>query len=165
MRTRLHFSNAYHLQTNGQSSWTIQRLEDILRAFVIDFCGIWNSYLPLDEFSHNNNYHYSIVVLLLELLHWRKFPTQVCWGGGGRSQGYREDEGGPSNNRAHPTYQTKIADNSEPSKELYQQTTFRVRVSGCEYSFTEFIPLKGCITLQEEGKFGALVYWTIRSDG
>ncbi|GKB56954.1 putative reverse transcriptase domain-containing protein [Tanacetum coccineum] len=35
--TNLDMSNAYHLQTDGQSERTIQTLEDMLRACVIDF--------------------------------------------------------------------------------------------------------------------------------
>ena len=37
--TRLHFSTTFHPQTNGQSERTIQTLEDILRACVIEFKG------------------------------------------------------------------------------------------------------------------------------
>ena len=37
--TRLHYSTAYHPQTNGQSERTIQTLEDMLRACVLDFGG------------------------------------------------------------------------------------------------------------------------------
>ncbi|GJW69966.1 reverse transcriptase domain-containing protein [Tanacetum coccineum] len=35
--TSLDMSNAYHLQTNGQSKRTIQTLEDMLHACAIDF--------------------------------------------------------------------------------------------------------------------------------
>ena len=37
--TRLDLSMAYHPQTDGQSERTIQTLEDMLRACVIDFGG------------------------------------------------------------------------------------------------------------------------------
>ncbi|KAJ9557272.1 hypothetical protein OSB04_011886 [Centaurea solstitialis] len=39
---------------------TIQTLEDMLRDCVLDFGGSWDTYLPLAEFSYNNNYHSSI---------------------------------------------------------------------------------------------------------
>ncbi|GJR92538.1 putative reverse transcriptase domain-containing protein [Tanacetum coccineum] len=39
----------YHPQTDGQSEHTIQTLEDMLRAYVIDFGGSWDVYLSLAE--------------------------------------------------------------------------------------------------------------------
>ncbi|GJS80967.1 putative reverse transcriptase domain-containing protein [Tanacetum coccineum] len=39
---------------------TIQTLEDMLRACVIDFGKGWVKHLPLAEFSYNNSYHASI---------------------------------------------------------------------------------------------------------
>ncbi|GKD92234.1 putative reverse transcriptase domain-containing protein [Tanacetum coccineum] len=46
--------------TDGQSERTIQTLEDMLRACVIDFGNGWEKHLPLIEFSYNNSYHPSI---------------------------------------------------------------------------------------------------------
>ncbi|GKA18568.1 putative reverse transcriptase domain-containing protein [Tanacetum coccineum] len=46
---RLHMSTAYHPQTDGQSERTIQTLEDMLRACVIDFGNGWDRHLPLIE--------------------------------------------------------------------------------------------------------------------
>ncbi|GJY83187.1 putative reverse transcriptase domain-containing protein [Tanacetum coccineum] len=54
---RLNMSTAYHPQTDGQSERTIQTLEDMLRACVIDFGGSWDVHLPLADFSYNNSYH------------------------------------------------------------------------------------------------------------
>ncbi|GJX55984.1 putative reverse transcriptase domain-containing protein [Tanacetum coccineum] len=48
--TRLDMSTAYHPQTDGQSERTIQTLEDMLRACVLDFGGSWDVHLPLVEF-------------------------------------------------------------------------------------------------------------------
>ncbi|GJT96110.1 putative reverse transcriptase domain-containing protein [Tanacetum coccineum] len=49
--TNLDMSTAYHPQTDGQSERTIQTLEDMLRACVIDFGNGWVKHLPLVEFS------------------------------------------------------------------------------------------------------------------
>ncbi|GJZ53214.1 putative reverse transcriptase domain-containing protein [Tanacetum coccineum] len=45
--TRLDMSTAYHPHTDGQSEHTIQTLEDMLRACILDFRGIWDVHLPL----------------------------------------------------------------------------------------------------------------------
>ncbi|GKB40736.1 reverse transcriptase domain-containing protein [Tanacetum coccineum] len=58
--TQLDMSTAYHPQTDGQSERTIQTLEDMLRACVIDFGKGWDRHLPLVGFSYNNSYHTSI---------------------------------------------------------------------------------------------------------
>ncbi|GKB02982.1 putative reverse transcriptase domain-containing protein [Tanacetum coccineum] len=77
--TRLDMSIAYHPQTDGQSERTIQTLEDMLRACVIDFGGNWDVHLPLAEFSYNNSYHSSIRCALFEALHGRKYRSPVLW--------------------------------------------------------------------------------------
>ncbi|GJT31963.1 putative reverse transcriptase domain-containing protein [Tanacetum coccineum] len=55
--TQLDMSTTYHPETDGQSERTIQTLEDMLRACVIDFGKGWDKHLPLVEFSYNNSYH------------------------------------------------------------------------------------------------------------
>ena len=78
--TRLHFSTAYHPQTDGQSERRIQMLEDMLRSCVMDFGGSWHSYLPLAEFSYNNIHHSSIGVPPFDLLYGRSCRIPICWG-------------------------------------------------------------------------------------
>ncbi|GKA33275.1 putative reverse transcriptase domain-containing protein [Tanacetum coccineum] len=79
--TQLDMSTAYHIKTNGQSERTIQTLEDILRACVIDFRKGWENHSPLVEFSYNNNYHASIKAAPFEALYGRKCrrTLPVCW--------------------------------------------------------------------------------------
>ncbi|GJX01762.1 putative reverse transcriptase domain-containing protein [Tanacetum coccineum] len=49
--TDISMSTAYHPETDDQSERTIQTLEDMLRACVIDFGKGWVKHLPLAEFS------------------------------------------------------------------------------------------------------------------
>ncbi|GKC04422.1 putative reverse transcriptase domain-containing protein [Tanacetum coccineum] len=77
--TRLDMSTAYHPQTDGQSESTIQTLEDMLRACVIDFGGNWDVHLPLVEFSYNNSYHSSIRCAPFKALYGRKCRSPVLW--------------------------------------------------------------------------------------
>ena len=77
--TKLHFSTAFHPQTDGQSERTIQTLEDMLRACVLEFRGSWDTHLPLMEFAYNNSYQASIGMAPYEALYGRKCRTPVCW--------------------------------------------------------------------------------------
>nr|GEZ56772.1 hypothetical protein [Tanacetum cinerariifolium] len=70
--TNLDMITTYHPQTNGQSERTIQTLEDILRACVIDFGSSWDRHFPFIEFSYNNSYHASIKATPYEALYGQK---------------------------------------------------------------------------------------------
>ncbi|GJR66590.1 putative reverse transcriptase domain-containing protein [Tanacetum coccineum] len=67
--TQLDMSTAFHPETDGQSEKTIQTLEDMLRACVIDFGKGLERHLPLVEFSYNNSYHASIKATPFEALY------------------------------------------------------------------------------------------------
>ena len=79
MGTQLRFSTAFHPQTDGQSERTIQILEDMMRACVLDFGGSWSKYLPLMEFSYNNSYQSTIGVAPYEMLYGRKCRSPIHW--------------------------------------------------------------------------------------
>nr|GEV29611.1 putative reverse transcriptase domain-containing protein [Tanacetum cinerariifolium] len=73
--TRLDMSTAYHPKTDGQSERTIQTLEDMLCAYVIDFRKSWDRHLPLVKFYYNNSYHTSIKAAPFETLDGRKIQV------------------------------------------------------------------------------------------
>ncbi|GJT13173.1 putative reverse transcriptase domain-containing protein [Tanacetum coccineum] len=77
--TRLDMSTAYHPQTDGQSERTIQTLQDMLRACVLNFGKGWDRHLPLVEFSYNNSYHTSIKAAPFKALYGRKCRSPICW--------------------------------------------------------------------------------------
>ncbi|GKE79139.1 putative reverse transcriptase domain-containing protein [Tanacetum coccineum] len=77
--TNLDMSTVYHPQTDGQRERTIQTLEDMLRAYAIDFRKVWVNHFPLVEFSYNNSYHASIKAAPFKALYDRKCRSPVCW--------------------------------------------------------------------------------------
>ncbi|GKC45196.1 putative reverse transcriptase domain-containing protein [Tanacetum coccineum] len=84
--TRLDMSTAYHPQTNGQSERIVQTLENMLRAYVLDFGGSWDVHLPLVEFSYYNSYHSSMRCAPFEALYGRKCHSPIMWAEVGEGQ-------------------------------------------------------------------------------
>ncbi|GJY88451.1 reverse transcriptase domain-containing protein [Tanacetum coccineum] len=84
--TRLDMITAYHPQTDDQSEHTIQNLEDMLRACVLDFGGSWDVHLPLVEFSYNNGYHSSVRCAPFKALYGRKCHSPIMWAEIGEGQ-------------------------------------------------------------------------------
>nr|GEU30411.1 putative reverse transcriptase domain-containing protein [Tanacetum cinerariifolium] len=86
MGTRSDMSTVYHPETDGKNERTIQTLEDMLRACVIDFGNGWEIHLPLVKFSYKNSYHASIKAAPFEALYGRKCRSPVCWAKVGDAQ-------------------------------------------------------------------------------
>src|SRR6187200_2940198 len=108
--TRLDMSTAYHPQMDGQSERTIQTLEDMLRACVIDFGSSWATQLPLIEFSYNNSYHTTIKAAPFEALYGRKCRSPVCWAEVGDTQLAR----------------TQVSDHTLTGPEIIRETTEKI---------------------------------------
>jgi transposase InsO family protein len=53
---QLHFSSAYHPQTDGQTKRVNQILGDMLRACALQYVRSWDKSLPYVEFFYNNSY-------------------------------------------------------------------------------------------------------------
>jgi len=77
--TKLRLSSAYHPQTDGQTEMTIQSLEDLLRACVLEQGFSWVECLSLIEFTYNNSFHSSIGMEPFEALYGRRCKTLLCW--------------------------------------------------------------------------------------
>ncbi|GKF93188.1 putative reverse transcriptase domain-containing protein [Tanacetum coccineum] len=75
--TRLDISTTYHPHTDCQSERTIQTLEDMFRACVLDFRGSWDVHLPLVEFSYNNSYHSSVRCAPFEALYVQETTEKI----------------------------------------------------------------------------------------
>ncbi|KAK4397573.1 Transposon Ty3-G Gag-Pol polyprotein [Sesamum angolense] len=79
LSTKLHFSTAFHPQTDGQSKRTIHTLEDMMRACTMEFKSNWDDHLPLMEFAYNNSFHSSIDMAPYAALYGRRCRSPVCW--------------------------------------------------------------------------------------
>ncbi|GKD56371.1 putative reverse transcriptase domain-containing protein [Tanacetum coccineum] len=73
-------------RTDGQSEHTIQNLEDMLRACILDFGGSWDVHLLLVEFSYNNSYHSSVRRAPFGALFGRKCHSPILWAKVGEGQ-------------------------------------------------------------------------------
>ncbi|GJQ93878.1 putative reverse transcriptase domain-containing protein [Tanacetum coccineum] len=101
--TNLDMSTAYHPQTDGQSERTIQTLEDMLRACVIDFGKGWVNHLPLVKFSYT--------IIVINGSHSRRSI---------RSPLYRHES------VVHPVCWTEVGEAQILGPELIQETTERI---------------------------------------
>jgi hypothetical protein len=89
--TKLRFSTAYHPQTDGQTERTNQVLEDMLRAYAIQYGTSWDKCLPYAEFSYNNSYQASLKKSPFEALYGRKCRTPLYWDQIGERQVFGPD--------------------------------------------------------------------------
>jgi len=67
--TKLRLSSAYHPLTDGQAERTIQSLQDLLRACVLEQGVSWVECLPFIKFTYNNSFHSSIRMAPFEALY------------------------------------------------------------------------------------------------
>ena len=70
-------STVFHPQIDVQVESSIQTLEDMFRACVIDFKVNWDDHLPLIEFSYNNKYNSSISIEAFEELYDRRSISPI----------------------------------------------------------------------------------------
>jgi hypothetical protein len=77
--TQLHFSSAYHPQTDGQTERVNQILEDMLRTCALQYGRRWDKSLSYTEFSYNNSYQESLKMASFEMLYGRRCQTLLFW--------------------------------------------------------------------------------------
>jgi transposase InsO family protein len=77
--TQLCFSSAYHPQTDGQTERVNQILEDMLRAYALQYERRWDKSLSYAKFSYNNSYQESLKMAPFEMLYGRRCRTLLFW--------------------------------------------------------------------------------------
>jgi len=78
LETKLRLSSAYHPEINGKTERTIQSLEDMLRACVLDQGVNWIECLSFIEYTYNNSFHSIIGMASFEALYDRRCRTLLC---------------------------------------------------------------------------------------
>jgi hypothetical protein len=76
---QLHFSSAYHPQTDGQTKRVNQILEHMLRDCALQYGRSWDKSLPYAKFSYNNSYQESLKMVPFEMLYGRRCQTLLFW--------------------------------------------------------------------------------------
>lgn len=76
--TILHFTTAYHPQTDGQTEVRNRGLEQYLRAFVADRPTKWASFLSWAELALNCFHHEGLGLLPFRALYGREPPTLIA---------------------------------------------------------------------------------------
>lgn len=75
----LHFSIAYHPQSDGQTERLNQCLESYLRCFTSERPNSWRKWLPMAEFCYNTSFHTSLGITPYEVVYGVK-PVPLSMG-------------------------------------------------------------------------------------
>ena len=67
----------FHPQMDCQVEHTIQTIDDMVRAFLINFKRSSDEHFPFVEFSYNNSYHLTISLAPFDALYGRRFRSSV----------------------------------------------------------------------------------------
>ena len=151
MGTHLKFSTAFHPQTDGQSERTIQILEDMLRACVLDFGGSWSKYLPLIEFSYNNSYQSTIGVAPYEMLYGRRCRSPIHWDETGERK-YLGPESVQKTNEAIEKIRARMLTAQSRQKSYADPKRRNVEFQVGDYVFLRVSPWKGVRRFGKKGK-------------
>jgi len=144
-------STAFHPQTDGQAERTIQTLEDMLRACVLDFKGSWDDHLPLIEFAYNNSYHSSIKMAPYEALYGRKCRSPIGWFEKGETALFGPD-------LVHQAMEkVKVIQQRLETAQSRHKSYADVRRRGLEFSIGDWVflkvsPMKGVMRFGKKGK-------------
>ena len=77
--TQVKLSTAFNAQTDCQAAHTINTLEDMLRACIIDFNVNWDEHFTFMELSYNNSVHLSISMDPFEVLYDTRCISLIGW--------------------------------------------------------------------------------------
>ena len=149
--TKLHFSTAFHPQTDGQSERTTKTLEDMLRACVLEFQGSWDDYVTLIEFAYNNHYHSSIGMAPYKALYGRKCRCPMYWD----EEGTRILEGPELIQKTGDkvkVIRSKLKAAQDRQKSYVDQHRWEMEYNVGDKVFLQVSPWKGVLRFGKKGK-------------
>jgi hypothetical protein len=87
----LRFSSAYHPQTDGQTERVNRILEDMLRAYALQYGRSWDKSMSYAEFSYSNSYQESLKRAPFEIPYGHGCRTSLFWNETGEQKVFRPD--------------------------------------------------------------------------
>ncbi|KAL0534457.1 hypothetical protein IC582_028748 [Cucumis melo] len=151
MGTRLDFSTAFHLQTDGQTERLNQVLEDMLRACALEFPSSWDSHLHLMEFAYNNSYQATIGMAPFEALYGKCCRSPVCWGEVGE-QRLMGPELIQSTNEAIQKIRSRMQTTQSRQKSYADVRRKDLEFDVGDKVFLKVAPMKGVLRFERRGK-------------
>ena len=145
---KLTFSTTFHPQTDGQEEHTIQTLEDMLRACLIDIKRSWDNHLLLIKFAYNNSYYSSIQMAPYDVLHGRTCKFPVGWFEVGEVALIGPDS------FLYAMEKVQLIRDRLKTAQSRQKSYVDVRIRELEFNwiFLKVSPMKGVMRLRKKGK-------------
>ena len=75
--THIDFTSSFHPESNGQTEATNSTILDLLRLYVHNRPGTWDTYIHLLQFAYNNTPHASTTKSPFEIVYGHSLPTPI----------------------------------------------------------------------------------------
>jgi hypothetical protein len=149
--TQLRFSSAYHPQTDGQTKRINQILEDMLRAFALQYGRSWDKSLPYAEFFYNNSYQESLKMALFEMLYGRRCQTPLFWSETGERKVFGPDILQEAEKQVHMVRENlRVAQSRQRSYADHRRRELSFKVG--DFVYLKVSPMRGLRCFKVRGK-------------
>jgi hypothetical protein len=149
--TELHFSSAYHPQTNGQIKRVNQILEDMLRACALQYRRSWDKSLSYAEFSYNNSYQESLKMAPFKMLYGRRCQILLFWNETGERKVFRPEILQEAEKQVHMvTENLRVAQSRQKSYADHRRRELSFEVG--DFLYLKVLPMRGLRHFKVRGK-------------
>jgi hypothetical protein len=152
--TQLRFSSAYHPQTDGQAKRVNQTLEDMLRAYALQYERSWDKSLSYAEFSYNNSYQESLKMAPFEMLYGRRCRTPLFWSEVGERKVFGHDILQEAENQVHMVIENlRVAQSRQKSYADHRRRELHFEVR--DFVYLKVSPTRGLRRFKVRGKLAS----------